>query len=309
MNGSDYNIQVIYNSDTYDIIDPRYARMSLGIVSSASGNTEIKVKNSSIEDGNISPKLFFSFIKSKFTKLQKEKLKNKISKLVYLVEYSRKTGQLALFEESAKKVIEVSREQEATILGINYYLKKEVIDKYIYKVKDKVIKFKEWSEFPRVAPKEVTEKLIECKEHKIFDEYWVLYTDYTKPSEELKSTKNKIVEKDPVLFGKFKSNPNNFYYIAEWIDEHCDITFEKLINEIGKIDPSFKIPMIETIDDDFIENLKEELRVKEEKLRNTNRSNFNELASSEESSKNKIEEIKKNKFVKKLKNLFTFKNK
>ena len=44
-------------------------------------------------------------------------------------------------------------------------------------------------------------------------------------------------EKDPILFGTFQNEESKFildrfYYIADWVDEYCDLTLDKLINEL-----------------------------------------------------------------------------
>ena len=38
--------------------------------------------------------------------------------------------------------------------------------------------------------------------------------------------------KDPILFGVIAGS-NKLYYIADWVDEYCDLTLEKFIDTIG----------------------------------------------------------------------------
>ena len=37
--------------------------------------------------------------------------------------------------------------------------------------------------------------------------------------------------KDPILFGKLR-NSNRFYFIADWEDEFCTLTFDELLDEL-----------------------------------------------------------------------------
>ena len=43
-------------------------------------------------------------------------------------------------------------------------------------------------------------------------------------------------EKDPIVFGIFTDKENIFtldrlYYVADWVDEYCDLTLDKLVEE------------------------------------------------------------------------------
>lgn len=225
-----------------------------------------------------SPKLYFTYVKSKLKKMHKEELKRRLEKLVSYVEYARESKQLALFEEATKRTIEVVRKQEAFACGIDYFVNEEDVNRFKNSVKDKVIKFKDWSEFPRVAPKKVINKIKYLMENNIFDNYKVLYTDYTKSSQELKSFKKQAIEKDPILFGVFESNPKVLYFIIDWEDEFCDLTFDVFVKEVGSLNSSFELGKAVSIDDKYINSLKEDLKLRKNMLKNTNSSNFKEVS-------------------------------
>jgi hypothetical protein len=46
--------------------------------------------------------------------------------------------------------------------------------------------------------------------------------------------------KDPVLFGIIKET-NKLYFIADWDDEFCNLSFEELADAIGKDDEEITI--------------------------------------------------------------------
>ncbi len=39
--------------------------------------------------------------------------------------------------------------------------------------------------------------------------------------------------KDPILFGWIKEN-NRLYFIADWEDEFCDLTFDEIVDVVGE---------------------------------------------------------------------------
>lgn len=47
--------------------------------------------------------------------------------------------------------------------------------------------------------------------------------------------------RDPVLFGLINES-SRFYYVAEWEDEYCDLTFEEIADKLGKKEEDITIP-------------------------------------------------------------------
>ena len=126
----------------------------------------------------------------------------------------------------------VPKEKELLKLGVNTFIYKEDIEEYINQVEDKVVKLIEMENYPRDIPEEFAD--IISKTMEIFDEFYVLFTDYT--GKEEKRVAKERREKDPILFGVFKNNSemnDRFYYIGDWVDEYCDLTLEKLLAEAG----------------------------------------------------------------------------
>lgn len=254
------------------------------------GIEEEKVYNPVTRQTEISPKLYFSYVKSKLNKVQQKKLLKRIEKLYKLVEQAKEIDQDAAKEEYAKLLAIAVREQEAYACGIQRYVDKDIVDKFKNKVKDRVIKWSPLEEFPRVIPKEVRNIIKQVKKRDLFDKYYVLYTDYT--DEDLKTTKDKIIEKDPILFGEYSYQEGRLYFIADWIDEYCDLTIEKFVEEvkdkdIGDEDSFKKIP---ELDEKYFQAIKEEVQKRHETLRSTNSSNWRTKALDEERKKQKEKE-------------------
>lgn len=248
-----------------------------------SGSSQTKKSSSGLTPTKgIHPKLIFKFVKSKLTKIEQEDLKKKLNKLAPMLNYAKEMQQSAVYEDCAKKILEIVREQEAASQGIETIVRKQDVEKLVYHVRDKVIKFKEFSEFPRVLPKKVRTILKNLQTKKIFDSYMILYTDFSKPEEELKSTKTLIKEKDPILFGTFNDNPDKLYFIIDWEDEYCDLTLDKLVDTLTDLDPDYQIDEIPTITQAFIKELKEEIKTKHNRLKGTNVNNFRGLMQQED---------------------------
>ena len=85
-------------------------------------------------------------------------------------------------------------------------------------------------------PREIPDELIETIENtkNIFDEMYVLFTDYTGEIE-----KEVEKERDPILFGSFIDRnidemSQRMYYLGDWVDEYCDLTLDKLVSQTDK---------------------------------------------------------------------------
>jgi hypothetical protein len=218
----------------------------------------------------VSPRLYFSYVKHKMTKMQMRKIEHQSQKLARMVEKTKIDGQTALFEELSKQLAVSFKQIEIAACGMEHFIEKEVLTKHMNIVEDRVVKLSPVEEFPRLIPEDVSAKLKACRDRKLFDTYWVLYTDYT-DQKDLKTNEKKIIEKDPILFGSLKLDKDVLYPIADWIDEHCDITIEKLVGalkskEIGfnqfKVTKKYADSVIESAYDNF------------ERLENTRRDNW-----------------------------------
>jgi len=258
------------------------------------GGTTIGIKTDNTEprkDGQgVSPKLYFKFVKSKFEKIEKAKLRKKLLKLQELVNDAKETGQQAFYEKLMETIAIIAREMECEAVGCDRWVSKEVIDRFhkVYRPEGKkIVFFEPWDKFPRTPPKNVREHIKRIKDLKLFDEYHVLYLDYAK--QELKTNKEKIKEKDPILFGKFSYAPDRYYFIIDWVDEYCDLTFDKFIDEVRTEEIDHKVP--ETLTQAYFDQVKKEVMDRHNRLKNTNFGNYRANMAEED----KLNEAKKKK--------------
>lgn len=236
----------------------------------------------------LNPALVFKFIKSKLTKTESEKLKVQARKLQKFVKDTKEVGQQAAYEEFAKMLTGIMGMLELSACGFDKFVLETTVTKFEYKVKDRTLKYGKLETFPRAIPDKIRRKIKQIQSKNLFDEYWILYLDYSK--EVLKTNKDKIREKDPILFGKIKNNPDKLFYLVDWVDEYCDLTLKKFVEEVKTKDPDFELNSLPELDEKFLSDLKNEIQIREERLKNTNPDNFRA---------NMVEEEKQNKKPKK----------
>lgn len=232
---------------------------------------------------HIAPKLFFDYIKGSLTESEVTALSERLLRFKQIFDITAKSGQLALHESASDNIIRIVKEQEAAACGYKKYVQEKTINTFIKSVEDKAAFFKPFREFPRLIPDDVLEKLTVAQDKNIFEEFWILYLDYSK--ETIKSNATKVREKDPILFGKLTKEDTKLFYIACWEDEYCDLTLDKFVTAMQTIDSSYTLPEVTLPKISEIGELLEEKKRRAAVLAKTNRSNFQEVAEQEASRK------------------------
>ena len=181
-------------------------------------------------------KYIFKITKKKLSILQFKKLDTRIKALEKLITEYMELGQWTLAEENMMYLERIVRESEIYACGFTLFLEKDHLEKFRNISKDKRNLFlTPLKDFIREIPPAVQKKLKLAQENKLFDEYMILHYDPAMkgipPAEKKKIEKKR---KDPILFGVMKQS-TRFYFIADWIDEYCDLTLEDIIDAV-KID-------------------------------------------------------------------------
>lgn len=244
-------------------------------------NYSFEVKND--KNKGISLGLYFKYVKSKMKTMELRKFKKKAARLQQFIISAEDLDQRALVETLQSKLVLILDQMELLSVGIQYHVNKKDIDKHkrnIYDWDEKIIDLCKLEDYPRVVPASIKRKIKKRKEEGLFKEYWVLYIRAPE-DDEVKTNKQKIREKDPILFGKMESS-EEFYYIADWVDEHCDLTLEKFISDVKDSDPEYKIAEIPEFDDAYICDLRQQVKDRAERLKNTNMDNYRDLMKEED---------------------------
>lgn len=289
------NIDEDYNEeeddDYYDEDDDRSFNLNYRDYRNGESSSNFEKRTGMKPLKEISPSLFFQFIKSKLDNNQQIELSTKMSRIASCLENARMLDQQGLYEELALKLSGISREQEASVVNCGKYIPFIAINYFIEKMSQlnidnkKVVKFDFLKNFPRNIPSEKAKIISDVKDKKVFDQFFILYTDYTR--EKLKTTRTKIRDKDPIVFGAFIHQPERLYYVCDWVDEFCDITLEKFLDltfdnaELGLKDVE--------ITDEYIKNIQNEVNRRHLRLKQTNMTNYRKLMREEE--KDRLKEV------------------
>lgn len=201
-----------------------------------------------LEELGIDPEDYFANIKSKKQQTSDEFLKTLYSNMESLLKKAYALGQTKVVKKILYTLEVLEKERKLYELGFSDFVYREDVEYYMDKVSDKAVKIINLEEYPREIPDEVAEKLMILKKEGIFDVYYIVFTDYTGEVE--REVEKERRRKDPIIFGTFSKRDQNsrilhdrFYYIADWEDEYCDLTFDKMVSEMSKAGKDIKIPV------------------------------------------------------------------
>ena len=194
-----------------------------------------KVIDVEVVEEAVNPDVYFKMIKDMKHTTSDEDLDKFYDSSLLLLEKYRKLGQKAMLRKLMFIVDCIPKERELVKKGIDVFIYRDDIEEYINSVENKVVKIIELKNYPREIPDELVPTIDETRD--IFDEYFVLFTDFTVKIERKVEADRRA--KDPILFGAFMDSRNNnlndrLYYLGDWEDEYCDLTLEKLVEAKGK---------------------------------------------------------------------------
>lgn len=227
------------------------------------------MSNKKEKEEKITPSQYFDYLKGAKKVITTDALKESFEVFMKLAEKYKKLNQV----ESLKKLCFLAdtlvKEEKLIEMGITTYVYRDTIEDYIENVADKTVKIVELSRYMREIPDDLVDTVAKARE--IFDEIYVVFTDYT-GKEERKVEKERR-DKDPILFGVFKNNSNvadRFYFLGDWVDEYCDLTLDKMVEEYKKkkaVSPSIETKIPKT-SEELIELLKTYKPVEESRITN-----------------------------------------
>ena len=180
----------------------------------------------------LTPQQYFDVVKDRKSKATDEQLRAIYDNCLELLNKYKITNQ----HKCAAKLIFhlecIEKEREIVSMGIDTFVYRDDIEYYIDNVASNVVKIIELENYEREIPDEIVEIIAKVKDK--FDQMYVVFTDYTGEVE--RQVEKERRAKDPILFGTFQSQKDNvvidrFYYLGDWVDEYCDLTLDKMVNE------------------------------------------------------------------------------
>lgn len=173
--------------------------------------------------------VFFNLVKLT-SKESVSTYRDRVSSYLKEVYNAASIGQIALLENLIRGM--VTNKYEAVLYAENLYyaVSEDQMVSFIKKC-EKGIKLDYIKNFTRPIPQDVIDKVNQVNKLEVFDNYVVLYYD---PDGKIyqETEKERAKRKDPILFGLIAGS-KKLYYIADWIDEHCDLTLEQFVDIIG----------------------------------------------------------------------------
>ena len=172
---------------------------------------------------------FFKSVKLT-SKESRETYRDRVSNYLKAIHNAHAIGQVALLEKLVKELIANKFESELYATGNYYVITEEQVLDFAKKTTGKGVELTYIKNFTRPIPEDVVAKLVKANELEVFDNYVIMH--YDPKGEAKKPTEKEIAKKkDPILFGVI-SGSRKLYYIADWIDEYCNLTLEKFVETL-----------------------------------------------------------------------------
>lgn len=219
---------------------------------------------------SIDPANYFNQLKNKKQSITNETLGLINDNALLLLEKYSKTNQYDAMRKVIYHIDTLEKEYKAIAAGVDTFVYLSDVKEYIENVEDRVVKIIELERYEREIPDEVVSKYEKVKE--VFDKFFIVFTDYT--GDHVNKTRK---ERDPILFGMFQSKElevtnERLYFIGDWVDEYCDLTLERLVAEMKRMDPA--VESIKAIELKTVEDFKAKIKALDEEKYTTRMSSF-----------------------------------
>lgn len=172
---------------------------------------------------------FFTNVKFE-SKEAAETYRDRVSLYLKAIHNAKIAGQTALIEKLLGEMIANKYESMLYTKGCFYAIPEDKVVEFAKKT-ERGVQLTYVKNFTRPIPEKVIEKLGEVTTYEVFDNYVVMHYDPQGNHRE-ETRKEEAKRKDPILFGLIAGS-RKLYYIADWVDEHCDLTLEKFVDTLG----------------------------------------------------------------------------
>lgn len=206
----------------------------------------------------LTPQEYFDIVKERKHKVTEEDLVRIYDNCLELIQKYIKTGQVKAAKKLMFHLDSLEKEKDIIKAGVDTFIYRSDIEDYIDNVAKDVVKVIELENYERDIPEEVVEVIEKVKDK--FTKMYVIFTDYTGKIE--RSVEKERREKDPILLGTLQNKATRtiierFYYIADWVDEYCDLTLDRMVDEMAARGKNISHNVSLPVD---IEELKQQLK-------------------------------------------------
>ena len=172
---------------------------------------------------------FFTNVKSTSKESAKSYI-NRVDKYLKAIHNAKVIGQTALVEKLTREMIANKYESFLASEGHYYVVTEEQVANFLKK-SSRGICLDYIKNFVRPIPECVIEKIAEADKLEVFDNYVIMHYDPEGKSTQ-DTAKEELKKRDPIVFGVIAGS-KKLYYVADWIDEYCDLTLEKFVDTLG----------------------------------------------------------------------------
>lgn len=205
---------------------------SIVLNSTNNWNPNEYIQTSIVKEIGISPILYFKYVKKKFKILERPKLERRLKTVERAFLEAVENGQDALGEKILRELNLATKESVLYAKGITKYIERSDAIKFKRNLNKGHISDTLLKDYTRIIPKDVLTKkkaVDGCFDDYVIFHYWNEKADDVKNMTPDEKTKMR----DPILFGVLKET-DRLYFVADWIDEHCDLTFDEMVDVLGK---------------------------------------------------------------------------
>lgn len=245
----------------YVMFNPSWASQYIQEYTTSSG-TYIGISK---KKSGLHPALVFKYMKSKLTYLGDMRYKRRIGKLKKLSEKYLRLGQMVLSEKFLRRLAEEIKLSEIYGAGVKAYILRSDVNKHKRDVRDGHIADTIFDKYTAPIPDDILKKKKALDKLKLFDDYIVYHywnegLEEKKEKKESMSVDEKSAMRDPILFGVCKEIPDKMFFIADWEDENCDLTFTELVDKIAVDEENIKVDGDTDSFESFLDELKEKIK-------------------------------------------------
>ena len=191
------------------------------------GKKEVVVDE--VEEQPMDALKFFSLVKAS-SKESAAVYKDRVSKYLTALHNATNIGQTALQEELIRGLITNRYESVLYAEGCYYAVTEQQVARFASEC-EKGLKLSYLKNFSRPSPQEVIDKIAKMNELEVFDNYVILYYD-PEGTVYKETAYEEAKRRDPIIFGVIAGS-KKLYYVADWIDEYCDLTLDAFVDSLG----------------------------------------------------------------------------
>jgi signal recognition particle subunit SEC65 len=188
------------------------------------------------------PHEYFKILKTKKQDAYEEALQTQLNAVASYIIKAKELGQKSLLEKLSFTYEVIIKEQKLLAHGVKTFVYQKDVKAYLDKADN--LRIIELSRYPRFIPVENMEAIKKVQDLGIFEDFCIVFTDYSEDDYKTEAEKAKVARnRDPIVFGHFQHKEtgikhDRLYFITDWEDEECDLTFPDLIKKMA--DAGFK---------------------------------------------------------------------